>query len=188
MPFKRDRSFYYPEGATERSDPDSDAFVYTYEPMTGVPHALGFHGRAQKPDWHHHFRSDEERERRIANFFAARRRLLAFKAEQRRQRVEAERGLEVGDVLCASWGWEQTNVDFYEVTGLVARRTIEYRPIAQTKRSTGFMCGKCRPNPGSYVGTSTYRARASEGAIRIRSHTYAMKTDPTAEHYWSSYA
>ena len=188
MRCNRDRSFHYPECATERADPDSDAVVYTYEPVTGVPHAVAFHGRAQKPDWHYRFRDEADRETRIQNFFDTRRRILEHKAERRHQHAAADRGLELGDVLCASWGWEQTNVDFYEVTGLVGKRTIEYRPIAQTKRSTGFMCGQCRPNPGSYVGTGTYRARASEGAIRINSFTYARKTDPAKEHYWSSYA
>lgn len=188
MRCKRDRNFYYPEGAVERTDPDSDAVVYTYEAVTGGPHAVAFHGRAQRPDWHYRFRDEAERESRIEDFFAARRRTLESKAEHRRHRTAAGRDLEIGDVLCASWGWEQTNVDFYEVTNLVGKQTIEYRPITQTKRSTGFMCGQCRPNPGSYVGTGTFRARASEGAIRINSFTYARKTDPTKEHYWSSYA
>jgi integrating conjugative element membrane protein (TIGR03745 family) len=61
-------------------------------------------------------------------------------------------GLKVGYVLSASWGYEQTNIDYYEVTALVGRRSVEVREIAQELKETGNMLGECRPTKGKFIG------------------------------------
>lgn len=37
--------------------------------------------------------------------------------------------IKVGDIFVASWGYEQTNIDFYEVQELVGKATIVVAPI-----------------------------------------------------------
>lgn len=57
----------------------------------------------------------------------------------------------VGDILHSSWGYEQTNVEWFEVVA-AGQRSICVREIAGTQEETGFMSGYTRPKPGKYVG------------------------------------
>lgn len=36
--------------------------------------------------------------------------------------------VQVGDIFCSSWGYDQTNVDFYEVVGLTPA-SVRVRPV-----------------------------------------------------------
>lgn len=38
-------------------------------------------------------------------------------------------GVKVGDIFCASWGWEQTNVDFFQVIALVGEYSVRVREV-----------------------------------------------------------
>ncbi|MCH9730656.1 MAG: hypothetical protein K0U84_13445 [Actinomycetia bacterium] len=96
------------------------------------------------------------------------------------------RNLSVGDVLRCSWGYEQTNVDFYEVTRLAGKLSADLRPIAQTRESTGDMTGYASPEPGNYTGPA-FRRRVNDDSVRISSYSFARKCAPDERAYWSSY-
>lgn len=53
-----------------------------------------------------------------------------------------------GDVFVSSWGYEQTNVDFYEVVK-VAAKTVTLIPIERKVQLKGFMRYTAMPIPGS---------------------------------------
>jgi hypothetical protein len=43
--------------------------------------------------------------------------------------------------LRTDWGYEQTNVDFYQVVRVVSAKSVELRKIAKETTEDGFMCG-----------------------------------------------
>lgn len=51
-------------------------------------------------------------------------------------------GVKVGDLFCASWGWEQTNVNFFQVVALVGECSVRVRevcpPIVEEKAVSGM--------------------------------------------------
>ena len=64
--------------------------------------------------------------------------------------------LKLGDIFVSSWGYEQTNVDFYKVTRLT-KAMIELSPIpAVSKRETGWASDEVGPavdaKPGAPIG------------------------------------
>ncbi|MDR0576110.1 MAG: hypothetical protein LBI87_00860 [Candidatus Accumulibacter sp.] len=71
--------------------------------------------------------------------------------------------LNVGDVLMASWGYEQTNIDYYEVTRLVGRHSVEIREIARQSQGTHWLQGECVPVKGRYVGEPIIKRVRSDG-------------------------
>lgn len=87
--------------------------------------------------------------------------------------------LNVGDVLRAMWGYEQTNVDYYEVTRLIGRTMVEVREIAAQSRHAGDMSGECVPQPGHYIGEAR-RCRPSGAAVRIDGSIHASRIEPVA--------
>lgn len=71
--------------------------------------------------------------------------LAAYEAERARPSQNAE-GVHVGDIYSASWGWEQTNVDYFQVVALRGAHTVAIRPVrARFFDDPSSMTGLCRP-------------------------------------------
>ena len=200
MRLRHDRGFYIPNGATCIQDDQSTAVAHLGAVTTHATRnpfwLVAFRGRAQKPAMNYIYPTEERRAKAMEGFFADVRAAEAFKARQAAERKAAERGLEVGDVLRCSWGWEQTNVDFYQVNSLVGKKSVELRAIAQQSEETGFMQGKCVPIPNAFKG-APFRRQARNGGVRINSYSHAFRMEPIAEvagvkmyaaSHWTAYA
>ena len=182
---------YIPADATEIKDEHSDGVVYTYSQAGGI-YAIAYHGKAAKNDWHHRFRTEAARDKTISEFFAGRRATVALAEARRAERKNATSGLNVGDILVSSWGYEQTNIDYYQVIETPTEKTVVIRSIAKTFNETGWLCGKSTPCPGQFIGEPS-RHRAMNGAIKINDYRSAHHLKPAADgtfasHYESSYA
>lgn len=74
-----------------------------------------------------------------------------------RSSEEFRRSLRVGDILYSSWGWEQTNIDFYQVIA-IRGSAIDLRQLDQRTTEDGYMCGTTVPLPDVFKGkTHTHR-------------------------------
>lgn len=173
------RDFYIPENARKVSHRHSSAVAYVYTTGTGHLAAMVFHGKAQKPAWRYRFRNDVERADRITRFFEAAQEHEQRRADRQAERKARGRGLAVGDVLSAMWGYEQTNIDWYEVTGLIGKSMVEVRQLAEDREETNWQQGKTVPLPGHYIG-EPMRRKASEGYVKIDDVRSASKVEPMA--------
>lgn len=125
------REFYLPPEAKEKeayTPEGTDLAVWTWE-FNGVPYAMIFQGKAQKPLWHYRFKSEAARQKEIDNTIESRKKSLEFKNKRLDEKKHFKHSLNVGDILYASWGYDQTNVDFYQVTKLIGDSTVEYREV-----------------------------------------------------------
>lgn len=154
-----------PEGAVLDERSSAAAEVYRYERGPRL-FALAFWGSAGRPSWHFLFRNAEERERRIGEFFESAVKALEAKAERKRKASEFRHTLKVGDVVHTSWGYDQTNVTFFEVTRVVSDKSVAIRPIRSRVEQTGTMSGRAYPRPGEFCGEETVR-RVREGNIVV---------------------
>ncbi len=179
------REHFTPKGAVKVSDKLSDAVVYVYTSSTGRPGAVGFHGSAQRPDFHHTYLSPAKREEHVKRFFAGRAASLALRKETAAKRAQPHK-LEVGHILVASWGYDQTNVDWFEVVKIVGRFMVEVRPIGAVIDDTAPLAGRCYPRAGEFKGPAT-RHRVSWGDnVRINESVHAHLWDGRPRH-WSAY-
>jgi|TARA_R110000824_G_scaffold32908_3_gene106104 hypothetical protein len=117
-----------------------------------------FRGKGKKHIKYYSFRDKESAEKWIAEVDANEQALDKSKRDEKAAR-EAAKGafvnpFEVGSVLYNSWGYDQTNVDWYEVVR-VSKRSIWVTGIAKDVEETGFMCGRSRPVPGAWLGLNT---------------------------------
>ena len=57
--------------------------------------------------------------------------------------------LKVGDILYSSWGYDQTNIDFYKVLEITkSGKSAKIQMVDQKiTRQAGFMCEYVIPNP-----------------------------------------
>lgn len=120
-----------------------------------------FYGKSQKPKANYYIKNKtfdntlEEFVQVIQRFAARIERVLNEKTKQKLER-KAETGakrLEIGSILHGQWGYEQTNNEFWQVTGMSAsRKTCTIKRLKVDHRQTGSMQGFDFPLPGEFTG------------------------------------
>ncbi|MGH6892852.1 MAG: hypothetical protein ACREEP_11390 [Dongiaceae bacterium] len=168
------REFYIGKAYREATrDDDLGAVVYINPTQLS---AMGFGGKRSKPDWHIRFRSAERMAKHITDWLDGLRGRQAMMTDHAAKRKAAARGLEIGDICRCCWGYDQTNVDYYQVTALIGVRMIEARKIGADNVDTGWLTGKSAPLADQFIGRP-FRANANDGAFRV-GHHYAFKMTP----------
>lgn len=92
----------------------------------------------------------------------------------------------VGDIVYSSWGYDQTNVEFYEVVK-VTQKTVSIQAIRSDIVPDGFMCGRATPRPGEYESDDIITRIPKSGRMRISSFSAAWAWDGQSK-YCSWYA
>lgn len=85
--------------------------------------------------------------------------------------------LKVGDILVSSWGYEQTNVNYFQVLRITGK-SVEIQGIRKHSHGEdGFMTGKCEPIANDFFGKKMMKRYVPGQSIRISSYEYASKWD-----------
>ena len=114
--------------------------------------------------------------------------LAAVGALKARQRADTRRphALTEGDILSCSWGYEQTNVDFYVVVSVPSPQFVTLRQIAAPLiEQTGHMQGTRVPDPDMRKGKELRRHVDMSGgtaSVKISSYEYARMWDGKPQH------
>lgn len=185
------RDFYYPKGAVKIADKASDAVAYVYNSRR--PGAVIFFGKGNKPVSNYTYTTEAAREAAVKRAFEGRRARAAMMAGRAAERKAFVPTYKVGDIFRTSWGYDQTNVEFYEIVGL-SGKIATVREIGAESIEDGFMSGTAIPLPGSYAGEAK-RVRMTEGGFKVDGH-YASYMPGTlvagvkvySPARWSSYA
>jgi hypothetical protein len=97
----------------------------------------------------------------------------------------------VGAILECSWGYEQTNIDFYEVVKVTKASVVLRKIASECVRETGWASAEVVPVPGKYVGKEFRRRFSCDGrgrvSCRIESYSWATTWDGKPAHQ-TSYA
>jgi hypothetical protein len=104
--------------------------------------------------------------------------------------------LQVANILVGSWGYDQTNIDFYQVVSRTDK-TVTFCEMNQIEIETGFMCGTCTPISGSYKTPQTHTRRVDvdeHGKASVsfakdgEGHRVTLHLWDGKPQHWSSYA
>lgn len=157
-----------------------------------------FVGRAGKPRWFYKLNM-AQMEKQISQTVEGQAAWNKMQAEHKAQRAQPT-NVEVGDVFKCSWGYEQTNIDYFQVTKVISPNMIEVREIAASKTETQWLAGQCVPVPGSFIGEPMRKKVTGyngEPSIKIHSFASAYRIKPIDNvagvpvyqaSYWSAYA
>jgi hypothetical protein len=196
--FQLTRESFIPKHAAKVAAKNSTAVAYLSNPRADAFYAVGFCGKQQKPAFNYSFRTEARRAEFVSNWFVGIAKGEESKVARRAARKSFRHTLQLGDVLRASWGYDQTNIDYYQVVALVGESMVEVRAIGSlVTETTGFMQGKCVPCADSFTGP-VLRRRVSEGnAVRINDSASAYPVEMVkvggvriavkADH-WTAYA
>lgn len=98
--------------------------------------AIGFGGKRSAPDFHFIFKTDTRRAEYVDKYINNLKSRADEKSERKAKSNAFEHTLKVDDILYASWGYDQTNIDFYQVTKLVGKKSVKLRRIYGGKVET----------------------------------------------------
>jgi hypothetical protein len=99
----------------------------------------------------------------------------------------------VGDLFYSSWGYDQTNTDFYQIVRVISDNSVEVRKVEgkETSRDTP-MSGFVTPVKDSFIGDSMTKrlnySIESSPMFKIASYAWAHPTKIGAEHFFSEWA
>lgn len=139
-------------------------------------YGLAFSGNASKPIWNYRFRDVMEQEKQIADSIETHKYILDRKLKDQQARRQFRHGLNVGDILYGSWGYEQTNVDFYEVVGIPSPKQVLLRQVAQKAVKGEHGADYVVAVPGSYIGP-VLRKMPGKYGVRIDDTVTVSKWD-----------
>lgn len=150
---KLTREFYIPKGAQKITMIDGGAVFYLYKNEKGAPCAMCFVGRAAKPTWRYRFPDDTAREKKIRAQICSTQEAAKRRAEYRAERNKPH-NMEKGLILYTSWGYDQTNTEFYEVVDVPSPCFVLLQQIGApySNGPAGNMSAHVMPNPENKIG------------------------------------
>jgi len=150
-----------------------------------VYRAICFTRKSFRPRWHYTFKSEAARQSYITRDVAARTEHQATVHARRAKRYQPHT-LVVGDVLVSSWGYDQTNVDFYEVRRCVGKTEVDVAKAPSVVVSESV--GAERVIPGRAPDTAgTWRVRVngeSNSATIDRNYARQWNGQPCHQTAW----
>jgi hypothetical protein len=172
------RAFYIPAGAQKFTCKISGAVAYLHTNAAGKPAALGFSKNAIKPTFRFYFSSDKAREVYVSLFFTKHAAHVKRRSEQEAKRKAFVHSLQVGAVLYSTWGYDQTNCDFYQVTRVIGRCVMIRRIGAESVSSNGAaMTGSVIAMKDRFSGPELRKLVGENNSVKVSSFSWASLWD-----------
>ena len=110
------------------------------------------------------------------------------KATQSKFKKEMAEKIKVGTLLHASWGYDQTQCEYFQVTDRKGM-SVTLREIGGTtvEGSEGFMCCSLMPDRDRFI-SEPFTKRITANGIKVHSYAHATPCDDGSKAYSSWYA
>jgi hypothetical protein len=167
------RDSYVPRNIEfEKITPEgTDLDIRVYE-QNGVLYGVAFAGKANKPLWNYRFSNRAQLEKEIEKTTNDRKSHMDFAQKRQQERKQFSHTLKEGDILYSSWGYDQTNIDFYQVVE-AKEKAVLIRKIG----SKTFGRDQVVPNIGNFTGPAMLKLVRSGNGVRISSYAAAYPWD-----------
>lgn len=164
------RTFYVPK--EHRDEPPmvpegTDLAIWVWD-EGGRPYGVAFAGKSNKPLWNYRFRDDAQRQRTIDEATKSRRLTLENKTKKVQERRDYKHPYKVGDIFDTSWGYDQTNVDFYQVVE-VRGKVLIIRKVSEVTDHESQGAEYVVPAKDSFIGPPMRILPTSSG-VKIDGH------------------
>lgn len=148
----------------------------------GMYHAIAYAGKANKPLWHFRFRDEQRMRKQIDETVDRLRKRKKMYDDRKQERMNYKHDFVVGDILYSSWGYEQNNIDFYQVIE-VKNKAVVIREIANKIVGDSGTSNLLMPIKDDFIGKQPMLKIVNNGSVKINSSSYAYKWDgrPKAE-------
>lgn len=173
MKFTLPRSFYIPTTTpvVTETPKGTNLEVHTYATERGTFGLVAFQGKQAKPFVNTYYRSEAQRDDAKATLVQNALNAAHDKAHRAATRsseaADFIKTIKVGDIWSCSWGYDQTNVDFYVVVK-VTDKMVHLREIGA--RSTGE--SSLTPDPTNFVSEEVHARKVVHGGCSLKSYMW----------------
>jgi hypothetical protein len=134
-----------------------------------------YKGESGKPVSYYYYRSEADRVEAVERMKKNADNREKVLDERKKARKNTVNPYEVGDILTSSWGYDQTNVDFYEVIG-VTNKSVRLEKIgSKTVGDNGPGGLSVVPDTAWRGGRVFLKRVSSNGWVRLTSYSGASK-------------
>jgi len=172
-----------------------NAECFQYVNNNCQPCACGYKGKSDKPKFRYRYRTLEDAIQAINEFLL----MVEKRQEEKKQRVieqlqkrkEIFSQVEIGSIFVSSWGYDQTNVDAYQVIEKKGAATVILREIGFSNVAGSNESMSCRLLPIKdffLEGKETFEKRINGYGISMSSYSTACLWDGKSDFYRSWYA
>jgi hypothetical protein len=127
---------------------------FTTAPVAGKFYAIAYQGKSKNRDWYFSFKSEASMNEYIEEYVARCKASLEAKKQRKEEQKERDSQVkcEVGQLYVYSWGYDQTNIDYYQVTEVKGKK-VTLRRIAsnQVDGTSGYMCCNVVPEKDAFI-------------------------------------
>lgn len=145
-----------PKGTPEVKPEGTDLVMFPWEMQTarGMSYGLvAFMGKQSRAFHNYSYGTrKQDRDKAMDELIENRKAHFKRKEDERAEKKQFTTGLFYGDILYTSWGYDQTNVDFYEVVEVVGPKMIKVREVSKKIVTGDGFSDKVVAVPGKYVG------------------------------------
>lgn len=174
-----------PEGA--------DLEIWTWDGSHQTPrggevpvfYGIAFAGKANKPLWNYIFRTDANRAEEIRKTIEVRKQFLDSKQKRQEEKANFVHGLKPGDIMVCSWGYDQTNIDFYQITEVRGKSVVIREIASKIVGGQGSPSERVMPVPDHFVGEPMLKrpsGSAGHPTVKVTSFSSAHPWDGQPEH------
>ncbi len=168
------REFYIPKDAKEIKCTKTDAVAYINDYADGTKYtAMVFAGKRSKYDKYYGFKTSERRDEYVQEYFkdiaASYERKKQYAEKKKAMIAENQKNYEVGAILYSAWGYDQTNIDYYQVIERTAKMAT-IQKIGKECIDTCYSEEKVMPVKDAFVGEPK---KKKVGAYGISLNSYA---------------
>jgi len=170
----------------EIKDDKSSAVVYVQDedPSTKSFIIKGYQGKRDKADFYNRYSTLERMNNAIDVFFNTVRLREKTMADRKLERASKVRELLVGDILVASWGYDMTIVDCFQVVQLIGDNSVGVKPIGKEYVEWDDWSGQVKPKRDDFTSNEITKYRVINGnSIKINSVAHARKWDGQHTYY-----
>jgi hypothetical protein len=190
---KLTREFYIPkdyiEFKPELGDYPKDMFACYVS--REKPYAIFFIGKQSKPVWHLSFKDNFAMKDKILSQIKS---LMSWQEKKNQRKIEKKNkyeeeiaNMKVGDLYYSSWGYDQTNVDFYQVIAINGKsftlKEIASKTVDGSTYSHG-MADERVPVKDAFLD----KPEITKRTFKLNSYSWIRPTTETEKHYCSWYA
>ena len=146
----------------------NEFFDFYWNENKQKPVCITFSKKAKNKFWYNQFLSYESMMKKVEETISN-----AVSWKQRIEKNKAERNsphnLKQGDVLVCSWGYDQTNIDFYKVIKLVGKQSVMLQAMFKK------YCKTVDGDPHDKVAADTVKENAEPFTVRVNGKDNSVK-------------
>tara|TARA_R100001224_G_C3953019_1_gene126405 strand:+ start:62 stop:634 length:573 start_codon:yes stop_codon:yes gene_type:complete len=162
---------------------ENNHFDFYYNNNDEKPECIAFAKKAKNKLFWYRFKNVEQMNQHINNALENAKTREEEKAKYKAERLKPHT-LKVGDILYTSWGYDQTNIDFYKVVKLVGKTSVKLCAM-----SNKYLNSDCRASdkvvPGDVKENAEpflKRVNGKDNHINISSFEFARVWDGNAKY------